>query len=72
MTMKLPKEIYVTWRELESSDPFLSAETKLFDVADPDGGNVTIVGVYHLVEEKKLKRVVEVMPVAKRARGKRG
>ena len=60
MTMKLPKDIYVTWQEPESGDPYLMVNTELFDAADPDG-NVTIVGVYHLVEQKKLKRVVEVL-----------
>ena len=58
--MKFPKELYVTWQGPESGDPFLSADTKLFDAADEDG-DVTVVGVYHLAYTKKLKRVVQVL-----------
>lgn len=58
---KLPKTIYVT-ADLNSDDLLgLLAWRRLFDAADDAAGDYEqTVGVYHLVETKRVKKVVSV------------
>lgn len=54
--MKLPKTVYVAWREEDDDDRFLIAYEEPADCVDEDGP--TVVGTYQYVEKKKLKRTI--------------
>ena len=55
----LPKVIYVAEERGSDGSTWLNATRQLFDAAADDGSE-RVVGVYKLVETKRVKRVVQV------------
>jgi len=58
--MKLPKELFVKIEEMQNDAPFLSADASLESCVGDDTGPLT-VGVYRLVETKRVHRKLEVI-----------
>jgi hypothetical protein len=53
---KLPKDIHVTWRELDNDDPYLAAYTVASECLEDDGP--TTIGTYRLVSTKTVEKVI--------------